>query len=73
MPPPERRVRARLVVAALAVASILALAAGALLRERLAGPVARPNVVLVVADDMRFDDLRALPTVVELARRGVTF
>ena len=34
---------------------------------------AGPNVLLVVADDMRPDSLDAMPTVRELAGRGVTF
>ncbi len=36
-------------------------------------PRARPNVVLIVADDMRYDDVRAMPTVQALAGRGVSF
>lgn len=34
---------------------------------------ARPNVVLVVADDMRADGLQAMPTVQSLAAQGITF
>lgn len=33
----------------------------------------RPNVVVVMADDMRFDDLRFAPTLRRLARQGVSF
>jgi N-acetylglucosamine-6-sulfatase len=33
----------------------------------------KPNIVVVMADDMRFDDLRFAPTVRRLASRGVTF
>jgi N-acetylglucosamine-6-sulfatase len=33
----------------------------------------KPNIVVVMADDMRFDDLMFAPTVRRLASRGVTF
>lgn len=33
----------------------------------------RPNIVVVMADDMRFDDLRFAPTLRRLTRQGVTF
>jgi len=33
----------------------------------------RPNIVVVMADDMRYDDLRFAPHVRSLARKGVTF
>ena len=38
-----------------------------------AQPAPRPNVVLVVADDMRADGLWAMPTMSRLAGQGVTF
>ncbi len=39
-----------------------------------AAAVGRPNIVLVLTDDMRADDVRFMPTVKrELARRGLTF
>jgi arylsulfatase A-like enzyme len=34
---------------------------------------ARPNVLLIVADDMRVDGLQAMPTIQKLAAQGVTF
>ena len=34
---------------------------------------ARPNVVLIIADDMRYDDLEVMPTVKGLAQRGISF
>lgn len=37
-----------------------------------AAPV-RPNVLLIVADDMRVDGLQAMPTVQRLAAQGITF
>ena len=40
---------------------------------RGAQPNPRPNVLLVVADDMRADGLWAMPTLRRLAERGVTF
>src|SRR6476619_454605 len=36
-------------------------------------PASRPNVSLIVADDMRADGLWAMPSVLELAQRGVSF
>ncbi|PVG83353.1 hypothetical protein DDE18_08655 [Nocardioides gansuensis] len=42
-------------------------------RASAAEPPHRPNVVVVMADDMRFDELRFAPTVSRLARHGVTF
>lgn len=44
--------------------------------ESVTAPVAavpRPNIVVVMADDMRFDDLRFAPQLRRLARHGVTF
>src|SRR5687767_3287807 len=38
----------------------------------LAAP-AQPNVLLIVADDMRSDGLQAMPTLRSLAAQGVTF
>lgn len=51
---------------------------GASAAEATAGPVVRapgrPNIVVVMADDMRVDDLRFAPNVRRLvARKGVTF
>jgi len=37
-----------------------------------AAPV-RPNVLLIVADDMRVDGLQAMPTIQKLAAQGITF
>jgi len=37
-----------------------------------AAPV-RPNVLLIVADDMRVDGLQAMPTMQKLAAQGITF
>ncbi|MDP8923924.1 MAG: sulfatase [Chloroflexota bacterium] len=34
---------------------------------------ARPNFVLIVADDMRYDDVEVMPTLRSLAQRGVSF
>jgi N-acetylglucosamine-6-sulfatase len=39
----------------------------------LARAAPQPNIVVVMADDMRFDDLRFAPTLRRLAARGVTF
>jgi arylsulfatase A-like enzyme len=33
----------------------------------------RPNVLLIISDDMRFDELSVMPNVSALAQRGVTF
>jgi N-acetylglucosamine-6-sulfatase len=66
-----------LVLAALAAALFPALfagatAAGAASARDRAAP--RPNIVLVVADDQRWDSLGGMPTVTsELGRQGVTF
>lgn len=46
--------------------------AGAAERSTAAAP-ARPNVLLIVADDMRVDGLLAMPTVQALAAQGITF
>jgi arylsulfatase A-like enzyme len=48
--------------------------AGFLVSPGVAHAQARPNVVLLVTDDQRFDTLSAMPTVTgELAGKGVTF
>ncbi|MCC7372812.1 MAG: sulfatase [Chloroflexi bacterium] len=39
----------------------------------VAAAPARPNVLLIVADDMRADGLQAMPTMQALAAQGVTF
>jgi len=58
-----------LVVLAVVVAAALVVVG----REAWARQAARPNVLLIVADDMRHDTLWAMPTVMELAGRGVSF
>jgi arylsulfatase A-like enzyme len=53
---------------------LLALAAGALLALAPAADAARPNVVVFLTDDQRWDTVSAMPTVrSELAGKGVTF
>ena len=53
---------------------LLTLAAGALLAAAPGAHAARPNVVIVLTDDQRWDTLSAMPTVQsELVGRGVTF
>lgn len=37
------------------------------------GPRTPPNVLLIVADDMRYDDVQAMPTLQTLAQRGISF
>jgi len=53
---------------------LLTLAAGALLAAAPGAHAARPNVVIVLTDDQRWDTLSAMPTVQsELIGKGVTF
>ncbi|MGH3060823.1 MAG: sulfatase-like hydrolase/transferase [Gaiellaceae bacterium] len=53
---------------------LLALAAGVLLAPAPAAHAARPNVVIVLTDDQRWDTLSAMPTVrSEIVAKGVTF
>jgi arylsulfatase A-like enzyme len=53
---------------------LLALAAGALLALAPAADAARPNVVVFLTDDQRWDTVSAMPTVTsELVAKGVTF
>jgi N-acetylglucosamine-6-sulfatase len=61
--------------ALLAGALLLAAAVLVVGREVWARSVAfvPPNVVLIVADDMRFDAVWAMPTVQQFAERGITF
>lgn len=63
-----------MLIAAAVVFTILAIA-GCVGAQRLLEPwrADRPNVLLIVADDMRSDGLWALPTLDGLARRGVVF
>lgn len=44
-----------------------------LARDAQAEPGRRPNIVVVMADDMRFDEMRYAPALRRLARRGVSF
>jgi N-acetylglucosamine-6-sulfatase len=62
-----------LAVAALAAVGLLGLGrcASGEIRNLTSPP--RPNVLIIISDDMRFDELWAMPTVSALARRGVTF
>jgi N-acetylglucosamine-6-sulfatase len=81
----RRSVRVRWVVV---VASLVLLMAGLVVVRGLRGPLPTlstaeaapvalaapsPNLVVVMADDMRFDDLRFAPTLRRLASHGVTF
>lgn len=53
---------------------LLALAAGVLLAPAPTAHAARPNVVIVLTDDQRWDTLSSMPTVrSELVAKGVTF
>ena len=78
----RRLVRARWVVAATCLALLMAgLVTARTIRgtvptaeaAQLAQVARRPNIVVVMADDMRFDDLQFAPTLRRLASRGVTF
>ena len=78
----RRLVRARWVVAATCLALLMAgLVTARTIRgtvptaeaAQLAQVAQRPNIVVVMADDMRFDDLQFAPTLRRLASRGVTF
>jgi N-acetylglucosamine-6-sulfatase len=78
----RRSVRARWVVAA---TCLVLLTAGLVTVRAFRGPLPaadaaelaqgarKPNIVVVMADDMRFDDLQFAPTLRRLASRGVTF
>ena len=73
--PMSRRAWALLLAAAFIAAATL-LAAGAARAGSTAlqpADAGRPNVVLIVADDMRVDGLQAMPALGRLAERGVTF
>ncbi|HEY2877323.1 sulfatase-like hydrolase/transferase [Nocardioides sp.] len=76
--------RKGLALAALAAAALLASLLTALppaldavptasASERAAAHTSRPNIVLILTDDMRADELRYLPAVRHLQRSGVTF
>jgi len=79
---PTRR-RRWLALAALACAALLASLLTALsptldvppasASERGAAGTAQPNIVMILTDDMRADELRYLPAVRRLQRSGVTF
>ncbi|HEX8779896.1 MAG TPA: sulfatase-like hydrolase/transferase, partial [Nocardioides sp.] len=55
------------------VATVLASLTTAPAPEAVAATDPRPNVVVVMADDMRFDDLQFTPFLRRLAREGTTF
>jgi arylsulfatase A-like enzyme len=67
------RSRAVAVVAGtlLVVAAILVIGRETLAKQQAAS--VRPNVLLIVADDMRHDGLWVMPTIGQFADRGVTF
>ena len=72
-PERARRVAAAAVSAAVAAAALASLP-GAEARSAPPAASARPNIVLILADDARFDSLKRMPNVRRLiGARGVTF
>jgi hypothetical protein len=73
LPPPVLAVL--LALAALAVPLVASVSASAQTPASVAAPAPeRPNVLLIVTDDQRWDTLEAMPVVQqELVSRGVTF
>jgi len=53
--------------------ALVSLRSGTSAGAAIPGSKARPNIVVVLTDDMRADELRYLPAVRRLARSGVTF
>ncbi len=68
---PPRRALILAGAALLLVSAILAVGGAVRARQQASAP--RPNVLLIVADDMRHDSLWAMPELGKLAERGVTF
>jgi arylsulfatase A-like enzyme len=56
-----------------AVAALAALAAATVSARDTTAALVRPNIVVILADDQRFDTLSQMPHVRQLAAQGVTF
>ena len=65
--------RLRPLIGAIVLALAIAVAGALLWRSYSAAQTGRANVLLVVADDMRFDSLWVMESLNGLAQRGVTF
>ncbi|MGZ4149737.1 MAG: sulfatase family protein, partial [Actinomycetota bacterium] len=72
--PTAPRARAKILLVSTLLTLVFAIASPARARASAGQPSARPNVLLIVTDDQRWDTLRAMPAVERrIAAKGTTF